>query len=184
MKTKPLPSQELLRQLLDYDPSTGVLTWRTRPLEMFTRVQDWKRWNNRFADREAAPGVGSEGYRPIRLPGGVVSKAHRVIWKWLHNEDPDQVDHQNGVRSDNREKNLRSVTSVENCQNSCLSTRNISGVVGVYWCPEKVRWRAQIKYQGKQVTLGSFINKDDATAARKVAEELCGFHPNHGRVAA
>ena len=35
MDMKPLPDQALLRQLLDYDPETGILRWKARPPEMF-----------------------------------------------------------------------------------------------------------------------------------------------------
>lgn len=48
---------------------------------------------------------------------------------------------------------------------------NSSGVTGVYWSKREERWIAKIGFQGKIITIGSFIKKEDAIAARKEAEE-------------
>ena len=58
MATKPLPSQEVLRQLLRYEPETGKLFWRERTPDMFSadgRDPEWKarNWNSKLAGREA-----------------------------------------------------------------------------------------------------------------------------------
>lgn len=48
---------------------------------------------------------------------------------------------------------------------------NESGVTGVYWSKREERWIAKIGFQGKSITLGRFVKKEDAISARKEAEE-------------
>ena len=51
------------------------------------------------------------------------------------------------------------------------SKSNTSGVKGVCWNKNVKKWTAQIKFQGKQIHLGCFDKLEDATLARKEAEE-------------
>ncbi len=54
---------------------------------------------------------------------------------------------------------------------SKLHKHNKSGHKGVSWLPSRNKWRANIGFKGKQISLGYFDNVDDAIAARKAAEE-------------
>lgn len=173
---------ETLRNLLDYNPKTGRLTWRKRPAEMFlegTRSREWacNKWNTRYAGKEAFTAIRNTGY----LHGRVFDtgyQAHRVAWAIYFGEWPNgEVDHVNGDRTDNRIINLRDIPKAENQRNMKRSRANKSGVCGV----AKVgnRWRAYIA--GKQ--LGTFKTLSEAAAVRKLAEAKAGFHPNHGRAA-
>ena len=47
-----------------------------------------------------------------------------------------------------------------------------SGIKGVTWLESRQRWLAYIGFRGKQINLGYYVNKDDAIAARKRAEEI------------
>lgn len=129
MPAKPLPDQSVLHQILRYEPDTGKLYWRERPLELFTisdtssgrgnrglktAEQAAAGWNNAYANTEAFTAANDRGY--LRgLIFGQSYKAHRVIYKMVHGEEPDEIDHINMDRSDNRLCNLRSVTHRENC---------------------------------------------------------------------
>lgn len=175
-----LLSQETLRTLLRYEPETGRLYWRERPLSMFSDANAAKAWNVRYAGKEALSALDSYGYRRGAI-WGQSYRAHRVIFKWMTGEDPDQVDHINGIRDDNRWRNLRSVTQVENSRNARMPDRNTSGTVGVSWHVRTKRWRARIKVHQRYIHLGNFPSKDLAIAARKAAERKYNFHPNHGR---
>lgn len=83
------------------------------------------------------------------------------------------VDHKHGKKSryDNRKENLRLATHQENGRNSSLSKNNISGVTGVFWDKRRQRWVANITINYKSIYLGSFLNKNDAITARKIAED-------------
>ena len=183
--TKDLPNPELLRKLLRYEPDTGKLFWRERDVDMFSdgkhsAAHNCASWNSRYANREAFTAYFTNDYKHGCIFGSHYL-AHRVIWAMMHDEWPDTIDHINGVPSDNRIKNLRSVSQSENCRNAKRPSNNKSGVCGVCWHKQKNKWAAQIKAGGKQKNLGYFDDFDDAVAARKKAEIKYGFHHNHGR---
>jgi hypothetical protein len=184
MAFKPLPDQALLRQLLDYDPSTGILTWKARPPSMFPegrwgRVHEAKRFNTAYAGKVAFTQVHGGYFRGLIFGEGYF--AHRIIWKWWHGADPDQVDHENHDTSDNRIANLRDVDCVTNSQNTKLLKTNSSGCSGVVWHKRDRRWQASIRYGGKKHHLGLFARLEDAVRVRREAEVRLGFHPNHGK---
>jgi hypothetical protein len=178
---KPLPSPELLRKLLRYDPETGMLFWRERPSEMFPDTRSFGAWNTRQSGNEAFTSHNGAGY----LRGTIFNqhlRAHRVIWAMYHGAWPrGEIDHINGIRDDNRVNNLRDVTSSENGKNSALRSDNYSGAIGVSWNSTTKKWEPTIGVNGRSKYLGRFKCKSDAIAARKKAEIKYGYHPNHGR---
>lgn len=184
MATKPLPSQEYLRQLLIYDPQSGTLTWRRRTVDMFdnsSRVakQTCAAWNRRFAGKEAFTYRHSSGYKTGTIENASY-RSHRVIWKIVYGEDPEMIDHINGDRADNRLSNLRSVSSQENARNMGMKSSNKSGRTGVFHLKEQSVWIASIRVYGRSVALGRYRTKEDAVMARSNAERSLGFHENHG----
>lgn len=179
MKITALPEQIVLQKLLRYNPETGELLWNHRVAEDFTptttRTREWQYrwWNKRFANTTVGS-LGDGGYLCARIMG-TAYKVHRLIWKLVHGEDPDFVDHVNGNRSDNRICNLRSVPRSENAKN--LASRG--GDLGVSL--RNGKWRARITDTGRLIQLGTFVTKAEAVAARRAAEVTLGYHPNHGR---
>jgi len=99
----------------------------------------------------------------------------------LHGEEPEEIDHDNGVRSDNRLLNLVATTREGNMRNKGMRKDNRSGVTGVGWHAKDRRWVAHITVAGRLKRLGGFIDKSDAIAARMTAEQELGFHELHGR---
>lgn len=178
MKRHNVHQPEILRQLLDYDASTGVLRWKHRDRSFFGSEREYKRWNVRYAGSRAFT-PNTNGY----LDGyvlRVMHRAHIVAWAIHYGEIPTiYIDHINGNRTDNRIANLRQVSAQENARNSKQKSSNTSGFTGV--CPHKGKWRATIMNDRKQLYLGIFRNIEDAAAARKEAERRLGYHQNHGR---
>lgn len=184
MANRELPSPELLRKLLDYDPETGALTWRERDASLFKDGQHGAdkiaaMWNTKFAGKLAGT-LNSEGYVTFRI-FGVALKSHRVIWAMVHGRWPAQeIDHVDHDRANNRLSNLREVSLQENHKNRKMPSTNKSGVTGVCWATRRQRWVSTIRVAGRIKQLGVFSDFDKAVAARKAAEMRYGYHTNHG----
>lgn len=169
MAKTPLPDAATLHQVLRYEPETGKLFWRYRP-------NGPREWNSRWAGKEALTTAKKKGYLHGTLFGRRV-RTHRVIVCMVTGVWPIEVDHENGVTSDNRWDNLRVVTSYEQARNKKLYASNSSGHVGLRQQPTG-RWCAYISNR----YLGTFATLDEALAVRRQAQEEEGFHPNHGRI--
>jgi len=52
-----------------------------------------------------------------------------------------------------------------------LHKGNKSGHKGVMWQESKQRWKAYIGFQGKAISLGSYLTKEEAISARLAGEE-------------
>lgn len=179
-KPIPLPSVELLNSLFTYNPETGDL-YRKPLLASDGKwyVSDSKRPMRRkhsFRDKT---------YYRCNLPGHGNKPqfmVHRIVFKMYHGFDPVEVDHINGIGTDNRIANLRSVERVANCRNVRMSKANTTGCVGVHRVKSKDKWVARIEVDGKRIHLGFHEEFSDAVKARKEAEIFYGFHVNHGLI--
>lgn len=149
----PILTAELARKLLAYDRASGVLV-RKVSLTNSVKVGD------------VAGSINKKGYISVCV-GGRYYLAHRVIWLMEHGQWPtEQLDHINGVKTDNRLCNLRSVDNATNAQNKpAKSARSSSGLLGVSWMSAAKKWRAQIQVRGRVVYLGLFTDKEAAHAA-------------------
>lgn len=162
MAGKTLPPIEYLRQIIDYNPETGALTWK---------------------DGRPAFGDSGHGYLSMSLRrNGSRFKfyAHRVAWAISYNEWPEVIDHMNGNRKDNRLCNLRSVSTSINGRNAKRRADNTSGANGVHYHKSRRKWIAYIDTDGSRTYLGYFTAKDEAVAARKRADASNGFTARHG----
>lgn len=174
MVVKPIPTPEEVRNLLRYDAETGRLYWLPR------RSKGAEGFNAKWAGAEAFTASRS-GYRVGNINQRTFT-AHRVIWALVHGVWPSaDIDHINGCRSDNRLSNLRSVSRTENLRNLGMSSRNTSGVTGVYRNAHTWKWSAKISVGNRSKHLGYFATRDEAGAARARAEQYYGFSPTHGR---
>ena len=175
-----LPTPSELRKLLDYDPATGVLTWRVRPVEMFPDLRACRSWNSRYSVKPAgcinALGYSLIGINYHRLLG------HRVAWAIHHGRWPeDQIDHINLIRGDNRIANLREADNALNSRNRTLHKCNTSGVAGVSWDRSRGLWQAYINNNTGRISLGRFDDMRAAIAVRLEAEEKYGYTQNNKR---
>lgn len=170
-------------RILDMDPDKGLLFWKARDRSLFANAICSASWNTKFAGKEAFTTILNNGYRCGSVFGRKFT-AHRLIYLMHTGQWPQgQIDHINGIRTDNRIVNLRDVTPSVNGRNKCISSNNSTGVTGVYWQKAAQKWTAEIKVNSVKTYLGLFETFDDAAQARKEAEIAMGFHKNHGRAA-
>ncbi len=177
---KPLPSQDYLREALEYNPDNGELTWKVRPVHHFidgghSAQHQCNSWNTRYAGTPAiASKDTSKGYFTGSI-GGVSTLAHRVIWKWVTGEDALDVDHIDGNGRNNRISNLRSVSTSDNLKNMKRRADSKSGFAGLQWFHRTKKWRARIQdHNGKERHIGYFEDLEEAKNARALFELFFG----------
>ncbi|SRR6187397_3151000 len=169
MSTKELPPADLLRECFDYDPASGVLTWKIRPRRHFDNANTWMRCNKHFAGKEAGTVDKVKGYRHVSVEGQDY-KAHRVIWKWMTGVDPRvEIDHIDGDCANNRWSNLRAADYGEQRWNSSVLSTNTTGRRGVIWNKKLKKWQVAICVRAVRRHLGLFRSIDEASAAYEAA---------------
>jgi len=178
MHKKELPSQDRLSQLLDYDAETGLLAWRARPIEMFSPVNGRTAsncmavWNAKYAGREAGC---RKIYIGIKIEGQFYV-AHRVIWKMMTGMEPDEIDHIDRDKHNNKWANLRDVGHSVNMRNKPLNRLNTSGHKHIFWLRRINRWTVQFSLPGKgQRQIAWLPTLEEAVAVRDEAYAKYGF---------
>lgn len=186
---KELPKREFLNECFNYDPDTGSLTWKTRPVHHFTDEYLQRRSNTRWAGKEAGSKAlqGSTKkpsciYVNLFLDGKVTAfVAHRIIYAMLGFDLPEGmvIDHINGNAWDNRLDNLRVCTHSENLTNSAKYRRpNASGLIlpkGVSFTPNRrarsfrAILKGRVENSKKNIHLGYFDTPEEAHEAWKAA---------------
>jgi hypothetical protein len=167
--------QATVRELLHYNPRTGQLHWQWWKRKWFKTEAAHRRWNTRYATKQAFISKDTHGYYQGRI-FRIKYLAARIIFLYMKGYMPKQVDHKNRKRTDDRWTNLRAANNLSNSHNRSLHSNNTSGHAGV----QIIRGNhyAYIS-NGKRIRLGSFPNLKAAVAARKVAERKYGFaHAN------
>ncbi|WFL66414.1 HNH endonuclease [Pantoea sp. X85] len=160
-------SQQDLHNLFNFDPKTGLLTWKVSPgIQSHVCIGD------------IAGSMSGDGYWQIKIKGRVY-KAHRLAWLFVHGVMPPMIDHINGIRSDNRMGNLRACDLFSNMWNMKRSVRNKSGVKGVSWNSQISKWKAQITIRKKCIHLGYYEDLELASLVASEAREK--LHNNFTR---
>ena len=185
-------TQELLKKLITYDPTSGVITRNHLDEDMkdYFRPCDFTIWNNKAGKEIGRFYKKKCGYRCSRISIlGTQYVTSRIIWLYITGEWPEHcIDHINGNGFDNRWDNLRDVTLSINARNRKIGSHNQTGVVGVYYenhVKGPNRWKAQafpvINGKKKHLSLGYHPTIEDAIAARKAWEQSQGdYTDRHG----
>lgn len=132
--------------------------------EDFEFLNQWK-WN-----------LSTSGYARRQRHVGEKVNGHKNNNIWMHrviNDTPEDLitDHKNQNKLDNRKENLRTADKSLNSINRDKPNNNVSGYKGVYFDSWTNKWRAEIKIHYKKISLGRFINIQDAIIARRKGEE-------------
>lgn len=143
-------SQKRLKELLHYDPETGVFTWlrregKSRAVSVF---------NSNYAGKVAGNvQTDSTGHKQISIYfDKKAHKAHRLAWLYVYGKIPKGIiDHINGDSLDNRIANLREADDLQSAWNKGKLATNKSGYKGVSLKKKSGKWVAQISYKGKKM---------------------------------
>lgn len=142
---------KILSEYLSYDATTGNLIWIKAPGKRKDVVG------------QTAGSLQKNGYRLIQLKGNKY-QAHKIVW-WLHHSlYPDELDHRNNNRDDNRLENLRLTSRTMNNANRQIGSSNTTGFKGVRkgW---NGRFTASIQKHGTASHLGTFNTPQEAAQA-------------------
>lgn len=123
------------------------------------------------------PNLHNKGYLQFSLANKNYL-VHRLAWVYVNGAIPDgmMIDHIDGNKLNNRIENLRVVTNSQNMQNRNFANSNSkTGILGVVFHPRTGKWKALIRINGRQKTIGSFGTKNDAQFA--YAQEKRVTHP-------
>jgi len=173
MPAKRLPRVAYLRECFSYDPETGSLHWKARPLKHFVDLHTQLASNGRFAGKEA--GYAIDGSRRTVMINQQNYYAHRIIYKMMTGKEPGEtIDHRFGDESDNRWEILRKATWAQQVWNRGMKSNNTSGYRGVFRAPNG-KWYTKIFFKGKTYCLGTYDTPEAASVVFEAkARELHG----------
>lgn len=132
--------------------------------------------SSRVSLTDPAGSVGAKGYLRTSLNNRDYY-VHRIVWYLLHGSWPvDDIDHANGVKTDNSPANLRLASRSQNLRNKPATGRNTSGYLGVCYLKRMGKYTAYITDDaGRTIKLGYF---DDPELAALVRDEAASRHYN------
>lgn len=148
-KPNRLPSQATIKAIYTYDD--------TNPCNPLIHIKTGIRVGKQS----------DSGYIIVYIKGKQYN-LHRVVYKYHTGKNPDIVHHKDHDKLNNVIENLESVTNVENLM---MKKNNTSGCPGVSFNKKLKRWQARIERKGVKHNLGTYLLKEEAINARKLAEE-------------
>lgn len=150
---------ERIREMFDYDPSSGSLLWRK---------------HSRRPDRigkEAGASYGSSAHRRVTVDGKRYMKSW-IVWAHYYGEFPSRTpDHEDNNSANDRIGNLRLATKAQNAMNSKIRSDSSTGLKGVSYIKRTGHFYASIYVSGRTINLGRYMSKLEAHAAYIAAAE-------------
>jgi len=134
-------TQEVFMELFNYCKESGVIT--------------------RKCDMKAFTTKDERGYIKIRI-GKKRFRAHRLAFLFMTGKMPNNIDHINGIKDDNRWDNLRECTQNQNCRNRKVNNSSTTGMKNLLWLPDIKQWIVLINVDGKRYQYGPFFDRDIA----------------------
>jgi hypothetical protein len=147
-------TQQRLKELLHYDPCTGVFTWLVD--------------RGGRAKAGCVAGARTRHYRKIVVDDRPYY-GHDLAWLYMTGSWADLIDHIDTSQGDVW-LNLRIADKSKNGANRGKPANNTSGSKGVW--RRGNRWTARITVNGQRLNLGTFATKEEAEAAYSTAAAI------------
>lgn len=145
-------SHKELKEILDYDPKSGVFRWKKR-ISVKSEIGKIAGYNPEF------------GYCQIRIFTKLYS-SHSLAWLYVTGEwQKGEIDHKNRNPSDNSFSNLRDVSRSENNSNHNRRVDNSTGFRGVSYSQRDKTFHAYINKNGARTNIGYFKTAEEAALA-------------------
>lgn len=159
-KTKPKPKRDLsttitqtrLKSLLDYNPETGIFTWKVSK-------------GPNVVSGQIAGTKHSAGYIKIKVDKTIYC-AHQLAWLYQYGTFPNKIFFVDGNRSNIKLCNL---------QNRSLCKNNKSGFKNIYWNKPYNKWQVLLYKNGNTHFIGNYNTIEDAIKARDSASANLGL---------
>lgn len=155
-------NKDLANKLFLYQD--GKLYWKSK-LNQFSRAKIG----------EEAGYIDSDGYKRTKVNKKLYG-THQIIFLMFYGYIPQQIDHANRNKLDNRIENLRLATISQNQHNKNIQKNNTSGIKGVSWYKRLKKWQVQIMVNKKSIHFGHF--EDLELAELVITEARQKYHGN------
>lgn len=167
---KPLPDLETLQKYLNYDPETGILSWR----------EGLPYGRQRTAGQPAGT-MSKGGYLRLTIERKMYAN-NRIAWKMFYGTDPvGVVDHEDGDKLNNRIRNLRDASQGRNTYNQVRRSDNTTGFKGVVFCKTVRKFTFNLKVDGVKLKRVYFDTPEAANDyVMEKRERLHGEFACHG----
>jgi len=154
-------------------------------MEQYLNIKDFENYSisnfgnvkNNLTGRILKTSFGGDGYKIVSLSKNGKKKnvkIHQLVAKYflLNPENKLCIDHIDNDKLNNNFSNLRYATHIENCRNRSISSRNTSGIKGVYFHKPSQKWMAYIGINKKLINIGYFDTLEEAKTARQARANL------------
>ncbi|QJA17793.1 hypothetical protein vBSenI1_32 [Salmonella phage vB_Sen_I1] len=148
-------TQERLKELFDYSPETGEFTRKV------------SRGNQKAGS--IAGSLRKDDYICIWVDGKPYY-AHQLAFLYMEGYLPEEIDHINRIRSDNRWVNIKDSSHQENSRNKAAKSK--SGYLGVFWFKRDHKWHVRVVNSMGEKVHGGLFNYADLKLAVTKANEL------------
>lgn len=185
-------TQEILKELMDYNPETGIFVWKERDIIYFNHCKkpefSCRLWNSRMVGKVSGTIFKTKNkfYYATSLSCGEKFKRyymHRLAWMYMYGKFPnDEIDHLDGDGLNNKISNLVLLDHCGNLKNQKMRSTNTSGFNGVSYDKARNKWIVQIWNNSKRVFSKRFESFDEAVLARKDLDIEYNYSKRHGRV--
>lgn len=159
-------TQELLKELIDYNPDTGVFTWKERPLSMFKCERDCKAWNARYKNKVA--GCSYINWKNKVNAISIKPKTylcHILTYFYMNGNWPkEDIDCIDGDFTNLKWNNIRECTRTDSNYKQ-INPQRENKLMGISFIKERNKYESKIKIKGKTIHLGRFNTQEEAHQA-------------------